>query len=155
MKRFVICCSSALMVLALSVSGCASEQAILGSASCSIASPPIEAGVNAGHGALIRVHPRRSNISADFTGCQTIWMQSARETSKMQIVFRSGRPIAMVAAGLQCRYIDGKLSSGGESECPRSLAAFPSEPADCLPNYLGGSNHKENCDADDEDRHEP
>jgi hypothetical protein len=122
-----------LVVALLLVSGCANELASPMSPSCIATEPPKETGEFATHAQLAKVYPRKSQLGANYTGCQTIWLQKGNHVSIARLHLKSGTVIAMELPGQVCRYAAAKSLPGNSAECPGTAPeVFPSEPAGCI-----------------------
>ena len=83
---------------------------------CAIARPPYNAGEDNVHGMLMRIYPRRSEMSKTYTGCQTTWLAEDGTYQRFMITFFSGgdlRIIKGLAPGAAddffiCAYQDNK-----------------------------------------------
>lgn len=136
----------ALLLLAVLASSCASDFDHQGETSCAIQIPPINAGELGVHGKLMKVYPRISSMPANFSGCQTLWIDSPRGWEISRLLVRRGRVVRMFDATLDCKYAGGKLHSSSGGECPSSEPeVLPSEPAGCISQHIGGSKPREAC----------
>jgi hypothetical protein len=136
---------TALILLA----SCASKVNPLGEASCSVLVPPPDAGELAVHGKLMRVHPRISNMPADFNGCQTVWADDQGGWVISRVLVQRGRVAKLVGSKLECTYVGGKLQSVSSGDCPvYEPELVPSEPAGCISQSSVGQEPNAACVVD-------
>lgn len=93
---------------------------------CDVESPPPTSGEDVNHGFVIKIHPRRSSVKTDYTGCQTMWFEIGREDwMKMQVTyFEEGELKVIWTPGdgsahpeTTCRYSQGRLEPGMTEPC--------------------------------------
>ena len=138
--------NGALVVALLLVSGCTNELASSAPLSCIATEPPRESGEFAAHAQLARVYPRKSQLGANYTGCQTIWLQEGNHVSIARLHLKSGTVIAMELPGQMCRYTAGRSLPGNSSECASTAPeVFPSEPAGCISSGQNKSHSGAEC----------
>ena len=125
-------------------------------ATCQVDMPPPTAGEGASHRQLFKVHPRKSEVGASFTGCQTMWVFKPGELevlgapeSSMRIYFRSSHPIAVQIDKLLCLYPKGLASPKNPDSCPKTVVEpMPSQPAGCLTATASSTKANMLCDYD-------
>ncbi|TXI73760.1 MAG: hypothetical protein E6Q49_03845 [Limnohabitans sp.] len=130
---------------------------------CDLSIPPETSGEDAGI-AVFKIFPRRRTVANNYTGCQTIWMQSNMdyqvagvhiEWVKINLLyFENGRLRAMAfgedlensKAGI-CRYSDGKPASGEERSCKISLdgGLMPTFAPGCMSKAIEIGTMSEEC----------
>jgi hypothetical protein len=101
---------------------------------CSLSAPPAKAGESVLHGVTLRVYPRKLNMGANYSGCQTAYLP--RDKGRWQVMslvqIKAGQPVALWSPNESkrlakvCQYKDGKAVPGGAKD----LASCP--PADVL-----------------------
>ena len=123
---------------------------------CQVASPPTASGENANHGVLIKVFPRKSQVSNEYSGCQTMWIQKGNGWEKFSVMyFVTGQLQAWWYAddeapnGLLCLFSNGKLFAGAPKDCyvPRNLGLTNSFASGCMETAIGTGGISEKCSA--------
>lgn len=108
---------------------------------CALTQAPDEAGETGGHGVVVRVYPRRGDMSTRYTGCQTVFSQAAGLPDRLVwlVEIVQGEPVRLWTTDplmqglLACRYRGGVLTRGEPRVCPpASELLMPSQPAGCL-----------------------
>ena len=129
---------------------------------CNLQSPPPNSGEIQGETSALdlKVFPRRKDLQARYTGCQTSWIKSEGGWQRYSIAYLvRGKPVLLLAwppadlgeDHLQCRYHDKKVVSGNEQDCPEvSEVVLPSMPAGCL-QRLRSRKHPEPTECLDEE----
>lgn len=130
---------------------------------CELSAPPDASGEDAGI-AVFKVFPRRRAVANNYTGCQTIWMQSnmAYQVAGVHIAwvkinllyFENGRLRAMAfgedlensKVGI-CHYTDGKPASGEERSCkmPFDGGLMPTFAPGCMSKAMEVGTMSEEC----------
>ena len=120
-----------------------------GNPNCNIEIPPPESGESYDHGVHIRSYPRNAIVPANYTGCQTQWVEidgKWRANSKMYFVARKLAVWWRISdrsspEGVYCFFEDAKLVAGPPGPCfvPGSapMASYP-------PGCIGGLTYR--CD---------
>lgn len=108
---------------------------------CALTQAPDGAGETGGPGALVRVYPRRGEISTRYTGCQAVFSQAAGLPDRLVWLVEvvQGEPVRLwttdplMQGVLACRYQGGVLTRGEPRVCPSaSELLMPSQPAGCI-----------------------
>jgi len=109
---------------------------------CRLSGPPANAGEDSRNGTTLRVYPRARDISGDYTGCQTTWMQVEGGWALIwATIFEHGNPVRMafpqgaplLSAYFACTYERGKVVKGDLKNClPPELLVTKSLPPGCL-----------------------
>ena len=122
---------------------------------CDLLTPPPDAGAETGHGVLLHVFPRTKDVSRAYTGCQAVFITTAKHPSQLAwlVELRSGDPVRLWSADpklrerLECRYERGKLIEGNRGTCAAGAPALlPSMPAGCAEK----ASKDDQCDYDSE-----
>jgi len=106
---------------------------------CNILQPPKAAGDSVLNGRLMKIFPRRKDMSANYTGCQTLWLdiQRMHKLEKILVLYFENGEIKVqqhTEAGktFSCRYYAGSLLPNSKIECSeKSIGALSSQPAGC------------------------
>ena len=108
---------------------------------CDLSAPPTSAGEEVNHNSVLRVFPRRSSISATYSGCQAVFVTPSENTPQLLwlIEIRRGDPVRMwsprpdMRDQQDCRYKNGTLVRGRSEICSDARTLLmPSLPAGCL-----------------------
>ncbi|MCQ8102704.1 hypothetical protein NP590_01195 [Methylomonas sp. SURF-2] len=64
---------------------------------CAIAAPPADSGAYVTPGGFLIVHPRNAALSADYTGCKSIWLadETAGTPLLLRLYFEQGKLLAL------------------------------------------------------------
>jgi len=113
---------------------------------CNVLDPPGNAGEAELNGVLAKVHPRRADVPADYSGCQTVWLQDGGRWKKMSVSYFEQRQLRaqMIPAGapmkpdLVCHWRKGRLVRGQPEECDEDAAVdlVPSLAPGCMQDAL-------------------
>lgn len=72
---------------------------------CRLEMPPLDAGYSALLGMPLRVYPSHEVVSAQYSGCQVIWVTDAGvDKLEMKIRFESGKPKQLVAGRMNLTF---------------------------------------------------
>jgi hypothetical protein len=94
---------------------------------CDLSVPPDTAGeVSTGHAAILLIFPRARDITANYDGCQAVWVQTREGTNFGWLVWiKSGEPVRMWSPDKEvnakyggCFWQQGHLTKGSEAKCP-------------------------------------
>lgn len=122
---------------------------------CNIIQPPKAAGDSVLNGRLMKIFPRRKDMSENYTGCQILWLdiQRRHKLEKILVLYFENGKIKVqqhMEAGrsFSCRYYAGSLLSNSSHECSKkSIGALSSHPAGCLKSSLRHEQQSAvNCD---------
>jgi len=92
---------------------------------CNVASPPAESGETGSHGILIKIYPRRKDIGAGYTGCQTSWVGQQGKWALLSVLyFEAGDLRAWRMPSVEtpppeifCRFRSFQLEPGSPPQC--------------------------------------
>jgi len=134
----------ALLVLFLALMFCslslqADDLIPKGAGNCNVLQPPKAAGDSVLNGRLMKIFPRRKDMAANYTGCQTLWLdiQRMHKLEKILVLYFENGEIKVqqhTEAGrtFSCRYYMGSLLPNSKIECSKkSIGALSSWPAGC------------------------
>lgn len=124
---------------------------------CSMIEPPAQAGETYFIGILANVFPRKSEIPASYTGCQTMWIwDDNRYIFDHKIVFKNGKALGLWSLETNFQSFDG-CEKSKECEIFNTLP-YSSYPKNCLKplttqQYMFGGQpkHPKGCISDDPD----
>ena len=92
---------------------------------CDLTEPGMDAGENQAHGVILYIYPRDSQITSDFTGCQSTWFYDEDHFRKLDIVrIEHGRRVAYDKLRIdgqlayRCRYKGGQPAGDNDGRCP-------------------------------------
>lgn len=96
---------------------------------CGLSEPPANAGEEANHGMELRVFPRRSDITPEYSGCQSIWLQIGSNSLNAGITeIHKGAPVRWWIPNsanpfdvTACNYKNGKGEADNSDACPSEL----------------------------------
>jgi hypothetical protein len=111
-------------------------------AHCQLATPPANAGEGLAQGLTVKVYPRRSQIDAKFTGCQTSWVEQRGHWMVMGVsAFERGEAVGFWTPPpdtVTCKYKDGQPVGAKPGTCPAHASlAVPSMAPGCVAKILG------------------
>lgn len=115
-------------------------------ATCGLAVPPPDAGIDRYLGAVLKVYPRNPAIGPDFNGCQTLWAASDDGWGTITVAHYAHGHVVRVDSPAQpgdpverCRVQDGAVVEGDAALCAQlDDMRFESLPADCTDAADGG-----------------
>jgi len=119
--------------------------------SCSLQKPPPDAGENAVHAKILKIHPRAKNIPSGFSGCQSVWLEAPPNWAiAFRLYFKGGRVVRLWTPEYECYYSGGKLKKPSSSECGAEVPEpMRSEPAGCVSQHRDASRPIEECVGDE------
>lgn len=117
---------------------------------CSLAEPPRDAGEDFTHTATEKIYPRLKDMPKDYTGCQSVWLESAGGWTRMSTTFfRNGEPVIFegFAVPRVCLYENKRLREGPPDSCPSPrVLANESMPSGCLARIKQTGKRPPDCD---------
>jgi hypothetical protein len=122
---------------------------------CDVLQPPKESGDSVLNGRLMKVFPRRKHMAANYTGCQTIWLdiQRMHKLERILVLYFENDEIKVqqhMEAGrsFSCRYHADSLLPNSCPECSKkAIGSLSSSPAGCAKSSLRDEKqHAVNCD---------
>jgi hypothetical protein len=136
-----ISCTLAALALAAAGPALAAAPPFKG-ANCQLATPPEGAGEGLAQGLTVKVYPRRPQIDAKYTGCQTSWVLQRNHWTVMGVSsFQKGNAVAFWVPppeGVLCTYKNGESVGGKPGACPSHQSlAVPSMAPGCVDRILG------------------
>ena len=131
---------------------------------CSVLTPPDASGEDAGI-ALFKVFPRKGAVAENYTGCQTIWMQTSTLDYQRRVdviawvkvnvmYFENGKlRTSMMGGDLDrseggiCRFTNGELDVGQDRSCkmPFDGGLMPTFAPGCMSKALEVGKMSEEC----------
>jgi hypothetical protein len=143
-----------LFICFLPLSALASRPVFVSEPNCDISVPPVSSGETSSHAFLIKVFPRKTTVSMDYSGCQTMWIQT-QETWQMFSVqlFSKGQLQAWWMLdnknpdGYVCKFSAGKLEADQPKGCykPSNMGLAPSFPPGCIQEATRSHKMSEKC----------
>lgn len=149
-RSFFLYCILLLPILAL-----ASDPIPKSAPNCDIEVPPDGAGEDAVHTVLVKVFPRKSAVSSDYSGCQTAWFQKGETWERFSVMFfQKGQLLTWLSSddgsgplGLVCRFSNGKLAAKQPAKCYVPIAGLqPTFAPGCMAEMIKSGSIKKECD---------
>jgi len=122
---------------------------------CDLLQPPTKSGDSVLNGRLMKVFPRRKHMAANYTGCQTLWLdiQRMHKLERILVLYFENGEIKVqqhMEAGrsFSCRYHAESLLPNSRYECSKkSIGSLSSSPAGCMKSSLRHEKQNAvNCD---------
>jgi hypothetical protein len=109
------------------------------SATCNLAVPPPNAGIDRHAGMLLKIYPRTPDIGTGYAGCQTLWARADDGWETITVLHYERGHVVRVASPAQpgdpieqCRVRDGAVVQGDPGLCAQlDDMRFESLPPEC------------------------
>lgn len=125
---------------------------------CRLNLPPLESGEQAIHGlpiqdAMLKVFPRRSQMTQRYTGCQTVWSHDGSKWVKTLTLYFVDRDLRVTrdhqsSPDEYCQFIAGDLVKGVKERCARPDGAtvpLTSMAPGCIQDAIAAKQMSQKC----------
>jgi hypothetical protein len=90
--------------------------------SCLVQVPPPEAGERVLNRTLVKVYPRRSNLSPSFNGCQSVWQEAPGGWPiAYRLHIQNGSVTKISTPTYECAYVGASLDANALAVCPKAV----------------------------------
>lgn len=129
---------------------------------CNLSAPPATSGENGLHGLILKIYPRKSDMPASYSGCQTTWLEQGTQWKKIFVSYFEGGTLKMFWSyddqspnGILCSYHEGQLAPGAPSSCleyERVKSPSGSFPPGCMQAMKARKPIPKNCAINENER---